>query len=123
MAANDRQVGGSHYRSPIQHWDYVWANNLDYFQGQITKYVTRWREKNGLQDLLKARHFLDKYIELVGGDGKLQDPELTMSLSIQREEREEGLLPLGHGCGCGGDNSDLSLSHPVDQLKVRNGTD
>lgn len=62
--ANLRQVGGSHYRSEIQHWDYVWVNKLDYFQGQITKYVTRWRSKNGLADLEKARHFLDKYIEL-----------------------------------------------------------
>lgn len=61
--ANERQEGGNHYRSPIQHWDYVIANKLDYFQGQITKYVTRWKLKNGLQDLYKARHFLDKYIE------------------------------------------------------------
>ena len=62
--ANERQVGGEHYKSPIQHWDYVAANDLDYFQAQITKYVTRWKKKNGLQDLQKARHFLDKYIEL-----------------------------------------------------------
>jgi len=61
--ANDRQVGGNHYASPIQHWDYVIANDLDYFQGAITKYVTRWKDKNGVEDLLKARHFLDKYIE------------------------------------------------------------
>ena len=60
---NDRQVGGNHYDSSIQHWDYVIANDLDYFQGQITKYVTRWKNKNGLADLLKAQHFLDKYIE------------------------------------------------------------
>ena len=64
MAANDTQVGGDHYKSSIQHWDYVVANDLDYFQGQITKYVTRWKKKNGVKDLLKARHFLDKYIEL-----------------------------------------------------------
>lgn len=62
--ANDRQVGGDHYAGSIQHWDYVVANDLDYFQGQITKYVTRWKKKGGLQDLLKARHFLDKYIEV-----------------------------------------------------------
>lgn len=68
-SANDRQVGGTHYRSDIQHWDFVVANNLDYFQGQITKYVTRWRNKNGLNDLEKARHFLDKYIELVKSGG------------------------------------------------------
>ena len=64
MSANDTQIGGTHYAAPIQHWDFVAANRLDYFQGQITKYVARWKEKNGVEDLLKARHFLDKYIEL-----------------------------------------------------------
>lgn len=63
--ANATQVGGSHYKSAIQHWDVVAANNLDYFQGQITKYVMRWKNKNGMQDLEKAMHFLQKYMELV----------------------------------------------------------
>ena len=63
--ANERQVGGGHYQKQrIQHWDVVAANDLDYFQGQITKYVMRWKDKNGLQDLEKAKHFLDKYIEV-----------------------------------------------------------
>lgn len=62
--ANEKQVAGSHYRTHIQHWDYVVANDLDYFQGQITKYVTRWKRKNGITDLLKAQHFLEKYIEV-----------------------------------------------------------
>lgn len=65
MEANERQVGGGHYKSSSQHWDWVAANQLDYFQGQVTKYVARWKDKNGLQDLLKAQHFLEKYIELV----------------------------------------------------------
>ena len=64
MTANSRQIGGKHYQSPMQHWDFVASNKLDYFQGQVTKYVCRWKSKNGLEDLLKARHFLDKYIEL-----------------------------------------------------------
>lgn len=64
--ANSHQCGGDHYRSDgPQHWDFAAALGLDYFQGQVTKYVVRWRKKNGLQDLEKARHFLDKYIELV----------------------------------------------------------
>lgn len=64
--ANDVQVGGNHYKNQsIQHWDYVAANDLDYFQGQITKYVSRWKDKNGIQDLEKADHFLKKYMELV----------------------------------------------------------
>ena len=64
-SANEKQVAGQHYRASIQHWDYVVANDLDYFQGQITKYVTRWKKKNGVTDLLKAQHFLEKYIEVV----------------------------------------------------------
>lgn len=64
--ANSRQVGGDHYKTPngIEHWDIVAMFNLDYFQGQITKYVMRWRAKGGIKDLEKARHFLDKYIEV-----------------------------------------------------------
>ena len=65
MSANEKQVDGTHYRSGIQHWDFVIANDLDYFQGQITKYVTRWKKKNGIKDLEKAQHFLEKYIEAV----------------------------------------------------------
>ena len=63
MPANDKQVGGNHYRTEIQHWDWAAANELDYFQGCITKYVARHKKKNGLEDLLKAQHFLSKYIE------------------------------------------------------------
>ena len=64
MTANSKQVAGTHYVSSIQHWDYVVANDLDYFQAQITKYVTRWKKKNGMQDLKKAQHFLEKYMEV-----------------------------------------------------------
>lgn len=65
MTANKRQVAGSHYRKhgALQHWDIVLRFDLDYFQGQITKYVMRWKDKNGVQDLQKAAHFLEKYIE------------------------------------------------------------
>ena len=64
--ANKTQVGGTHYQAgdKPQHWDIVAMHDLDYFQGQITKYVMRWKKKNGIQDLEKAAHFLQKYIEL-----------------------------------------------------------
>ncbi len=65
--ANDRQVGGEHYRkhsTEIQHWDYATLKKFDFFQYQITKYVERWRDKNGIKDLEKAAHFLEKYIEV-----------------------------------------------------------
>jgi hypothetical protein len=63
MSANEKQVGGMHYAKPIQHWDFVLANNIPYMEAQIMKYVFRWREKNGLEDLEKAKHFLEKLIE------------------------------------------------------------
>lgn len=64
MAANDKQVGGSHYKhGGEEHWDRVARLKLDYMQGQITKYVERWKDKNGIEDLRKAQHFLEKYIE------------------------------------------------------------
>lgn len=59
------QVGGNHYRiKTIQPWDYIAANNLCYFTGNVVKYVSRFRDKNGVEDLKKARHYLDKLIEL-----------------------------------------------------------
>lgn len=55
-----------HYaKNKIQPWDYTIANDLDYFQGTIVKYITRWKDKNGVDDLVKARNFLDKYIDAV----------------------------------------------------------
>lgn len=70
MISNAHQVGGNHYQTAIQPWDYTVANNLDYFQGTIIKYITRCWSKNGIEDLEKAAHFLEKYIELAKA-GKL----------------------------------------------------
>lgn len=64
-SVNQIQHGGDHYKlKTIQPWDYIAKNNLGYFEGNVVKYVSRWREKNGVQDLLKARHYLDKLIEM-----------------------------------------------------------
>ena len=64
--ANAIQIGGDHYkRRGIEPWDYAAANNLDAFQHAVVKYVTRYREKGGIEDLRKARHYIDKLIELV----------------------------------------------------------
>lgn len=65
--ANKIQHGGRHYKcNQIQPWDFIAANNLGYFEGNIVKYVTRYQIKGGVQDLKKARHYLDKLIELRG---------------------------------------------------------
>ncbi len=66
--ANQVQFGGTHYKQSDggeEHWDRVARLGLDYFQAAATKYIERWRLKNGIEDLKKARHYLDKYIELI----------------------------------------------------------
>lgn len=62
-----KQVGGSHYsKHKVQPWDYIYENNLCYFTGNCVKYVSRWRDKGGVEDLKKAIHYLEKLIELEG---------------------------------------------------------
>lgn len=62
---NRIQHGGRHYKKcRIEPWDYIAANNLGFFEGNIVKYVTRYKLKNGAGDLRKARHYLDKLIAI-----------------------------------------------------------
>ena len=64
VTANDVQVGGSHYKEQgIQVWDAIHTWGLGYFSGNVVKYVARHTKKGGVDDLLKARHYLDKLIE------------------------------------------------------------
>jgi Protein of unknwon function (DUF3310) len=62
------QEGGQHYKGmKIQPFEYIHANGLGFAEGCVVKYVSRWRAKNGVEDLKKARHFLDLLIEAEGG--------------------------------------------------------
>ena len=64
MSALDIQEGGNHYKTkPIQPVEYCMANSIGFMEGSVIKYVTRWRDKGGIEDLKKARHFLDMLIE------------------------------------------------------------
>ena len=63
--ALDVQVGGDHYKKhKIQPIEYIHANNLPFIEGNIVKYITRWREKNGVKDLEKVKHYVDLLIQL-----------------------------------------------------------
>ncbi len=65
VSANAVQVGGGHYQTKaIQPWDYIVSNRLGYLEGNVVKYVSRWQDKGGRQDLEKARHYLDKLLEV-----------------------------------------------------------
>lgn len=61
----DVQVGGGHYKTrAIQPIEYIHANNLNYSEGAIVKYITRWRDKNGFEDLEKIKHYVDLLIAM-----------------------------------------------------------
>ena len=63
--ALDVQVGGEHYKNfPIQPVEFCQRNKLGFCESSIIKYVSRHRNKNGKEDLLKAKHFLDLLLEL-----------------------------------------------------------
>lgn len=66
MSANDIQIGGTHYQrgGKGQHWDFAPANNMGGLEFNCSKYICRWEHKDGLKDLQKANHYIDKIIEL-----------------------------------------------------------
>ena len=60
QSALDIQYGGSHYKDlAIQPFEYILKNNIGFAEGNAIKYLTRWKKKGGIQDLEKARHFID----------------------------------------------------------------
>jgi hypothetical protein len=58
-----KQIGGSHYQKKIQPWDIITEWKLDYWRGNVIKYVLRCNEKNGVEDLKKAIHYLEYAID------------------------------------------------------------
>lgn len=59
-----KQEGGTHYKDYIiQPIEFIYANNIPFIEGNVIKYVMRHRYKNGLQDLLKAKHYIDLLID------------------------------------------------------------
>ncbi len=68
----------SHYNvGGIEVWDYTTSHNLDFLEGNVVKYVTRWKDKNGLQDLEKALTYLNKLIEVEKNKGVIDLSELN----------------------------------------------
>ena len=85
----DDQIGGTHYKDyRIQPVEYIYANGLDFLSGNIIKYVTRWKSKNGVEDLKKARHYLDILIMLESRTGEEKQKGLSWK-EIENETDEE----------------------------------
>ena len=65
-SALNRQVQGNHYKSfKIQPFEFISANDLSFFQGNVIKYVCRYDKKNGIEDLKKIIHYCELQIELI----------------------------------------------------------
>ena len=76
--ALDMQVGGDHYKKlKIQPVEYIVANNIGYLEGNVIKYITRWRDKGGVHDLEKAKHYIDMLMELQNQKAKAGMLELV----------------------------------------------
>lgn len=106
MSALNEQPGGSHYKGKaIQPVQYIHANGIGYCEGNVIKYVSRWREKNGLQDLLKARNYIDLLIELEG----LEKAEFGQQNTIDCRSAEQKVESVfGVACMvCGGNHYGL----------------
>lgn len=72
----DKQVAGNHYKHLVfQPAEYIHANRMGFMEGSVVKYVTRWRNKGGVDDLKKAIHFLELLIEL---EEKYSDKDRTV---------------------------------------------
>ena len=65
------QIGGDHYaKMKIQPIDFITENKLSFIQGNIIKYICRYKDKNGLQDLKKAQHYMNMLLEKEYGVGQ-----------------------------------------------------
>lgn len=64
MSANQKQIGGNHYKTTYEHWDLAIFLDMGPMEYASSKHVTRWRKKDGMKDLSKALHYLDKLIEV-----------------------------------------------------------
>ena len=65
------KINPSYYKKGIETTDYIVSHNMNYVEGNIIKYVTRYKEKNGLQDLLKAEWYLNRLIKETRNNGSL----------------------------------------------------
>jgi hypothetical protein len=71
MSALDKQVNGNHYKQfEIQPIEFITKNNIPFIEGNVIKYICRWRDKNGLEDLDKVIHYVELLKELENGRTK-----------------------------------------------------
>lgn len=82
--ANDKQVAGTHYKKyTIQPWDAIVDWQLGFLDGCAVKYISRWKDKGGVEDIKKAIHFLEKLLE-TQMDSKLRVKQFELQGDINK---------------------------------------
>lgn len=92
MSANDKQIDGDHYQSDVQHWDVIAIYGIGYLEGCATKYITRHRNKNGLKDIEKAVHYVEKMIELAQSNSYHYRPRGIVPMNVIKDFSEANEL-------------------------------
>ena len=86
MSSFDEQVGGDHYkRLKIQPLEYALANDLGICEHAVIKYVSRWRDKGGTDDLLKAKHYIELLLEFEGGVKNYETKKLEKLEKLEKD--------------------------------------
>ena len=88
--AMEHQVGGNHYKNKsIQPIDYIIGNNLGFCEGNVIKYVTRYKDKNGVEDLLKAKQYLEFLIKDWSKTMEADANEYFLNKHLDEQEKQE----------------------------------
>lgn len=91
MSANTYQVAGTHYTTKsIQPWEVIERNQMGFFDGNALKYLMRYKDKGGIDDLRKAKHYIEKLIELELVVKETQQQELKESY-LKTTTKEEAI--------------------------------
>lgn len=92
MSALDKQVSGNHYKQfEIQPIEFITKNKIPFIEGNIIKYICRWRDKNGIEDLDKVIHYVELLKELEGGKSERSHrSETSIKEPIQARTRQLG---------------------------------
>jgi len=109
-----RQVGGDHYaKMKIQPVVFIEQNGIPFLEGSAIKYLCRWREKGGIADLEKAKHFIDLRIAMEREKAKGQEPK--------KASPSGGLVCNDPDCWCRSWFRDEKASQPADATCQRGG--
>jgi len=102
MSALDKQVGGEHYKKyVIQPIEFFIANNIPYAEAAIIKYVLRYQDKNGIEDLEKAKHLIEILIEDLKSLDKVQNTFNEIKICRDTPDNlKPGIVQKGFKPGC-----------------------